>query len=106
MFFNMKRQAIDAYTKTLEYLKQLCPTYYTEDVTLLIIAVFYRSISPRSKRLILAEFRKLAKLLRIRIIFIMEAIRIGINLLDVRRIVIYIILYLNLHFLILLQRGG
>ena len=36
----------------------------------------------------------------------MEAIRIGINFLDIRRVVIYIILYPNLHLSIPLQRSG
>ena len=69
---------------------------------MLIMAVFYQLISPHSKRLILAKFRKLAKSSRIQIIFTTEAIKISVNLLDIRYIVIYIILYLNPHFLIFL----
>jgi len=41
IFFNTKNQAIGAYKNTLEYLIQLHPTYYTQDVTSLILAVFH-----------------------------------------------------------------
>jgi len=71
------------YRKTLEYLMQLHPIYYTEDVTLSVLAVFHQSISSKGKKSILAEFRKLAESLKIRIIFATKAIRIGVDLPDV-----------------------
>ena len=82
IFFNTKNQAISVYRKTLEYLIQLHLIYYTEDVTSLILAVFHQLISSKGKKLILAEFRKLAEFLKIQIIFIIEAIGIGVNLFD------------------------
>ena len=44
--------------------------------------MFYQSILSKSKKSILAEFKKLAKFLRIQIIFVTEAIGIGVNLPD------------------------
>ena len=55
------------------------------------MAVFYRIILLFSKELILAKFRKLVESSKIRIIFAIEALRISVNLPDVRRAVIYII---------------
>ena len=37
----MKNYAMYVYRKTLKYLKQLHPIYYIEDITLLVLAVFY-----------------------------------------------------------------
>ena len=85
---------------------QLHLIYYTEDVALLVLAIFYWLISSKGKKSILAEFRKLAKSLRVWIIFAIKAIRISINLLDIRRVVIYIILEPKLYFYPLLQHGS
>ena len=55
------------------------------------MAVFHQITLLFSKKLILAKFRKQAESSKIRIIFATEAIRISVNLPDVRRVVIYII---------------
>ena len=80
--------------------------YYTDDISSLILAMFYRTISSYNKKAILAEFRKLAKFSKIRIIFTTKAIGLSINILDARRVVIYIILHPKPHFSLLLQRSG
>ena len=51
-----------------------------------------------NKKAILAKFRKLAKSSKIRIIFAIEAIGIGVNILDICWVIIYIILYPEPHF--------
>ena len=85
---------------------QLYLIYYIENVALLILAIFYQLILSKGKKLILAEFRKLVKSLRVQIIFTMEAINININLLDIQRVVIYIILEPKLYFYPLFQRSN
>ena len=97
---------MEVYRKTLKYLKLLHLIYYTDDIGSLILAVFYQTISFYNKKAILAEFRKLAKSLRIQIIFATKAIRLSVNILDICQVVIYIILYPKPHFSLLLQRGG
>ena len=56
--------------------------------------------------MILAEFRKLAKSLRIWIIFATEAIRLSVDIPDIRWVVIYIIPHPEPHFSLLFQCGG
>ena len=80
--------------------------YYTEDVALLVLAVFYWLILSKGKKSILAEFRKLVESLRVWIIFVIEAIGIGVDLLDVCWVVIYMMLEPEPHFSPFLQRGG
>jgi hypothetical protein len=55
------------------------------------MAVFYRITLLFSKKLILDKFRKLVESSKIQIIFAIEAIRISVDLLDVCKVVIYII---------------
>lgn len=106
VFFNTKVQAIEAHRSMSKYLQQLYPAQYTENITCSIMAVFHRTISSFSKKSILAEFRKLAESSKIRIIFTTEAVGTGIDLPDVRRVVIYMIPAPEQHFSFLLQRGG
>ena len=89
---------MEVYKKTLEYLKLLHLIYYMDNIGSLILAMFYQTISSYNKKAILAEFRKLAKSLRIWIIFTIEAIKLSINILDVHQVVIYIIPYPEPHF--------
>ena len=103
IFFNTRQNALNAQAKMVDYLCCLHPAY-TEEKARALTAVFHRNISSYLKRDILREFRK--EFSKITLIFATEAIGLGVNIFDVRRVVIYQLPSPYPHFATLLQRGG
>ena len=54
-----------------------------------MIKVFHRDIAKFNKEVIITEFQQLGDHSLIRVIFATEALGLGVNLLDVRRVVLY-----------------
>ena len=100
IFFNTRQNALNAQAKMVDYLCCLHPAY-TEEKARALTAVFHRNISSYLKRDILREFRK--EFSKITLIFATEAIGLGVNIFDVRRVVIYQLPSPYPHFATLLQ---
>lgn len=105
IFFNTKKEAEEARDAMVSYMQLLHPDY-TDETAMSTTAVFHRHISAGMKQRILTEFRKPAKESRIRIVFATEAIGIGVDILDVRRVVIYRLPNPDPHLSTVVQRGG
>ena len=103
IFFNIRQSALNIQAKIVNY---LCCLYlvYTKKKARALTAVFYWNILSYLKRDILREFRK--EFSKITLIFATEAIGLGVNIFDVRRVVIYQLPSPYPHFATLLQRGG
>ncbi|KAJ5562287.1 hypothetical protein N7461_001048 [Penicillium sp. DV-2018c] len=89
VFIDTKDEASTALTGCREWLEQNDKHKYTRQQTKSTIRLFHRNTSEYDKEFIIAEFRRFALDSSIRVIFATEALGIGVNLPDIRRVIQY-----------------
>ena len=104
VFVNGREDAANSRYAMNEYLQMLHPTKYTLSIVEGVTATFHRRVSFMKKKEILDEFRKPDS--KIRVLFATEALGIGVDIPDVRRVVIYGFPAPKKDLGIALQRGG
>jgi hypothetical protein len=88
-FFDSKKEAYTALDGCRNWLLQSEQHRYSKKQVKVSIKVFHRDIAKFDKEAILVEFQRPAKDSSIRVIFATEALGLGVNLPDVRRVVQY-----------------
>ncbi|KAJ5109556.1 hypothetical protein N7532_002201 [Penicillium argentinense] len=89
VFFDTKDETSSALMKCREWLEMSDKHQYTSQQAQSTIRVFHRNTPQHDKERIVAEFRHLALESSVRVIFATEALGIGVNLPDIRRVVLY-----------------
>jgi superfamily II DNA helicase RecQ len=89
VFFDTRDETSSALTKCREWLEMSDKHQYTPQQTKSTIRVFHRNTSQHDKETIVVEFRQLTLESSVRVIFATEALGIGVNLPDIRRVVLY-----------------
>jgi superfamily II DNA helicase RecQ len=89
VFFDTKNEIYWALGKCREWLEKSDKHRYTPRQIQCTIRVFHRTTAQHDKEATIAEFRQLAMESSVRIIFATEALGIGVNIPDIRRVVQY-----------------
>jgi superfamily II DNA helicase RecQ len=87
VFFDTKKEAYAAMHECRKWLQK--KHQYSEKQAKAVIKVFHRDIAKYDKEVYIAEFQKLGENSSVRVIFATEALGMGVNLPDVRRVVQY-----------------
>jgi superfamily II DNA helicase RecQ len=106
VFFDSKKEAYTALDGCRNWLLQSEQHQYSKKQVKDSIKVFHRDIAKYDKEAILLEFQRPAKDSSIRVIFATEALGLGVNLPDVRRVVQYGVPNGNEPAIVLQQGGG
>jgi hypothetical protein len=105
VFFDTKNETHWALEKCREWLGKSDKHRYTSRQIRCTIRVFHRTTAQHDKEATIAEFRQLAMESSVRIIFATEALGVGVNIPDIRRVVQYGI-PAGYHPAVPWQRGG
>ena len=105
VFFDTKKEAYLALKKCREWLEKSEKHRYTSRQIQCTIRIFHRTTAQYDKEAIIAQFRQLAMESSVRIIFATEALGVGVNIPDIRRVVQYGI-PAGYHPAVPWQRGG
>jgi superfamily II DNA helicase RecQ len=105
VFFDTKKEAYLALEKCREWLEKSEKHRYTSRQIQCTIRIFHRTTAQYDKEAIIAEFRQLAMESSVQIIFATEALGVGVNIPDIRRVVQYGI-PAGYHPAVPWQRGG
>src|SRR6266480_2663015 len=89
VFFNSKKEAYSAMQECMNWLQESDMHKYSTKQARATIKVFHRDTAKFNKEAIIAEFQQLGDRSSIRVIFAIEALGLGVNLPDVRRVVQY-----------------
>jgi len=89
VFFDSKKEAYTTMQECINWLQESDTHKYSTKQARDTIKVFHRDTAKFDKEVIIAEFQKLADRSSIRVIFATEALGLGVNLPDVRRVVLY-----------------
>jgi hypothetical protein len=89
VFFDSKKEAYTSMQECRNWLQESDQHRYSKKQAKETIKVFHRDIAKFDKETIVAEFQQLCEDSSIRVIFATEALGIGVNLPDVRRVVLY-----------------
>lgn len=89
VFFDSKKQAYAAMQECRNWLQESDKHKYSKKQVMDTIKVFHRDTAKFDKEAIIAEFQRPAEDSSIRAIFATEALGLGVNLPDVRRVVLY-----------------
>jgi superfamily II DNA helicase RecQ len=89
VFFDSKKEAYAAMQECRNWLQESGKHKYSKKQARETIKVFHRNTAKSDKEAIIAEFRRLAKGSSIRVIFATEALGLGVNLPDARRVILY-----------------
>jgi superfamily II DNA/RNA helicase len=105
VFFDTKNEVYEALEKCCEWLEKSDKHQYTPQQIQQTIRIFHRNTAQHDKETIIREFRRLTTESSIRVIFATEALGVGVNIPDIRRVVQYGIPK-GYHPAVLWQRGG
>jgi superfamily II DNA helicase RecQ len=89
VFFDSKNEAYAAMQECRKWLQESDKHKYSRKEARETIKVFHRNTAKLDKEAIIAEFQRLAEDSSIRVIFATEALGLGVNLPDVRRVLLY-----------------
>ena len=90
VFFDSRKEAYDAIHASRNWLEESDGHQYSKKKQAReTVKVFHRDRAKFDKAAIIAEFQRLAEDSPIRVIFATEALGLGVNLPDVRRVVLY-----------------
>src|SRR2546423_1003304 len=89
VFFDSKKDAYAAMQECRNWLQESDRHKYSKKQPRETIKVFHRDTAKLDKEAIIAEFQRLAENSSIRVIFATEALGLGVNLPDVRRVILY-----------------
>ena len=89
VFFDSKKDAYAALQECRNWLQESDKHKYLKKQAREMIKIFHRDTAKFDKEAIIAEFQRLAEASSIRMIFATEALGLGVNLPDVRRVVLY-----------------
>lgn len=89
VFFDSKKEAYTAMQECMNWLQESDTHKYSTKQARATIKVFHRNTAKFDKEAIIAEFQRLGDRSSIRVIFATEALGMGVNLPDVRRVVQY-----------------
>jgi superfamily II DNA/RNA helicase len=87
VFFDTKNEVYEALEKCREWLEKSDKHQYTPQQIQCTIQVFHRNTAQHDKEATIAEFRRLAMESSVRVIFATEALGVGVNIHDIRRVV-------------------
>jgi superfamily II DNA helicase RecQ len=89
VFFDSKKDTYTAMQECRNWLQESDRHKYSKKQARETIKVFHRDTAKLDKEAIIAEFQRLADDSSIRMIFATEALGLGVNLPDVRRVILY-----------------
>jgi superfamily II DNA helicase RecQ len=89
VFFNSKKDAYAAMQECRNWLQNNDKHKYSKKQARETIKVFHRDTAKFDKEAIIAEFKRLGEDSSVRVIFATEALGLGVNLPDVRHIILY-----------------
>ena len=89
VFFDSKKEAYTAMQECMNWLQESETHKYSTKQARATIKVFHRDTAKFDKEAIIAEFQQLGDCSLIRVIFATEALGLGVNLPDIRRVVQY-----------------
>jgi superfamily II DNA/RNA helicase len=89
VFFDTKDETNEALEECLKWLENSKSHRYTPQQIESAIRVFHRFTPEHDKEVAITEFRKLATESSVRVIFATEALGVGVNIPDIRRVVQY-----------------
>jgi superfamily II DNA helicase RecQ len=89
VFFDSKKEAYTAMRECMNWLQESDTHTYSAKQARDTIKVFHRDTAKFDKEAIIAQFQQLAHRSSIRVIFATEALGLGVNLPDVRRVLLY-----------------
>jgi hypothetical protein len=89
VFFDSKKDAYAAMQECRNWLQESDKHKYSKQQARETIKVFHRDTAKFDKEAIIAEFQRWANDSSIRVIFATEALGLGVNLPDVRRVILY-----------------
>jgi superfamily II DNA helicase RecQ len=105
VFFDTKNEVHEALEKCREWLEKSEKHQYTRRQIQSTIRAFHRNTAQHDKETTIAEFRRLAMGSSVRVIFATEALGVGVNIRDIRRVIQYGIPK-GYHPAVAWQRGG
>ncbi len=89
VFFDSKKEAYTAMQECRNWLQESDKHKYSKKQARETIKIFHRDTAKFDKEAIIAEFQRLGEDSSIRLIFATEALGLGVNLPDVRRVILY-----------------
>jgi hypothetical protein len=89
VFFDSKKEAYAAMQECRNWLQESDKHEYSKKQARETIKIFHRDTAKFDKEATIAEFQRLAEDSSIRVIFATEALGLGVNLPDVRRVILY-----------------
>jgi superfamily II DNA helicase RecQ len=89
VFFDSKKEAYSAVQECMNWLQESDTHKYSAKQARATIRVFHRATAKFDKESIITEFQQLGDCSSIRVIFATEALGLGVNLPDIRRVVQY-----------------
>jgi len=89
VFFDSKKEAYTAMQQCQRWLQKSDQHRYSKKQAKKTIKIFHRNTANFDKEAIITEFQQLGENSSVRVIFATEALGLGVNLPDVRRVVLY-----------------